>query len=291
MAVEQLGFLAFEVSDLGAWAKFAEGVLGMAVSETGGGLELRMDGHARRFFLSEGPRDDLVGLGWQCADEARLDGLVERLRADGCDVTEADPATRGVQRLVRFRDPARNPNEAYIGPELAEAPFESPLVTSGFVADALGLGHVALRAKDKAESYRFYTDVVGFRLSDHIVCEIFGYPVDMTFMHTNPRHHTLALGENLPKRLHHFMVEVRNIDDVGLAYDRVIRAGVTIHSTLGRHPNDRMFSFYAQTPSGFQFEMGWGGRLVDDATWTPTTHDCISEWGHHPPGMLRPRKR
>ena len=35
--------------------------------------------------------------------------------------------------------------------------------------------------------------------------------------------------------------------------------------TLGRHPNDRMFSFYAKTPSGFQFEFGWGGREVDDA--------------------------
>jgi hypothetical protein len=58
--------------------------------------------------------------------------------------------------------------------------------------------------------------------------------------------------------------------------------------TLGRHPNDRMFSFYARTPSGFQFELGWGGRQVDDATWTPTTYDHISEWGHHPPEFLAP---
>jgi hypothetical protein len=48
-----------------------------------------------------------------------------------------------------------------------------------------------------------------------------------------------------------------------------------------------MLSFYAMTPSGFQFEYGWGARLVDDATWTPEVHDRISEWGHHPPALLR----
>ncbi len=290
MSIQQLGFLAFEVTDLVAWAGFAERILGMGVTRTGAGLELRMDGHARRFFLTEGPRDDLTAMGWQMADDAALDALVERLRAEGCDVTEADPAERGVRRLVRFRDPARNPNEAYIGPTMGAAPFESALVPSGFVADGLGLGHLALRAKNRAESLRFYAEVVGFRLSDHIVCEVYGHPVSVSFLHTNARHHTLALGEGLPKRLHHFMIEARSIDDVGHAYDRVIRSDVTLQNTLGRHPNDRMLSFYADTPSGFQFEFGCGGRLVDDDTWEPMTHGCTSEWGHHPPGMLRPRK-
>ena len=48
------------------------------------------------------------------------------------------------------------------------------------------------------------------------------------------------------------------MDDVGLAFDRALRGGVRITQTLGRHPNDRMFSFYAKTPSGFHFELGWG---------------------------------
>ncbi|MFD0567797.1 hypothetical protein ACFQ2M_41870 [Kitasatospora saccharophila] len=33
------------------------------------------------------------------------------------------------------------------------------------------------------------------------------------------------------------------------------------------HPNDHMFSFYVRTPSGFSVEYGWGGLLIDDATW------------------------
>ncbi len=290
MGVEQLGYLAFEVSSLEAWRAFGTEILGVGVEQTSAGLELRLDGHRRRFFLTEGPADDLTALGWQLADDAALDALIERLGAGGHDVERLEPAARDVRRLVRFRDPAGNPNEAYVGPTLASEPFESPLMSSGFVADGLGLGHLALRAEDKAESLRFYTEVVGFALSDHIVCEVFGYPVDISFLHANPRHHTLALGEDLPKRLHHFMLEVRSIDDVGLALDRVLRHRVPLHNTLGRHPNDQMLSFYAETPSGFQFEIGWGGRLVDDETWTPTTHHCVSEWGHHHPSMLR-RKR
>ena len=76
------------------------------------------------------------------------------------------------------------------------------------------------------------------------------------------------------------------MDEVGLAYDRALKSGLRIMQTLGRHPNDRMFSFYAQTPSRFQFEFGWGGREVDDETWSPTTYDHISEWGHHPPQVV-----
>jgi hypothetical protein len=54
-----------------------------------------------------------------------------------------------------------------------------------------------------------------------------------------------------------------------------------------------MVSFYALTPSKFQFEFGWGGRVIgqdEDAAWQTSTYDHISEWGHHPPMVYAPRK-
>jgi hypothetical protein len=78
---------------------------------------------------------------------------------------------------------------------------------------------------------------------------------------------------------------------VGRAYDRCIRARVPIMNTLGRHPNDQMFSFYAFTPSGFQFEFGWGGRVVDADNHPPGAFDRISEWGHHPPALVGARAK
>lgn len=291
MNVTQLGYLAFEVRDVAAWERFATEVLGLEVSarRPDGGFELRMDAHRRRFVVLPGPADDLAFAGWQVGSAEGLEALAARLRAAGAPVvaaTEAEAAARGVARLVRFTDPAGVPSELYWGPALADAPFRSRVVRAGFVAGDLGLGHVVLGARSLADSQRFYCDVLGFRLSDHIRTSVYGHPVDMAFLHANARHHSLALGEGLKKRLHHFLVEVASMDEVGLAFDRALRGGVRIMQTLGRHPNDRMFSFYAKTPSGFQFEYGWGGREVDDATWEPTTYDRISEWGHHPPQLM-----
>ena len=88
----------------------------------------------------------------------------------------------------------------------------------------------------------------------------------------------------MPKRMHHFMLQLAELDGLGHAYDRCVKHGVAIAQTLGRHPNDRMVSFYAVTPSGFQVELGWGARTIDDATWRVETYDRLSEWGHRPPG-------
>jgi hypothetical protein len=82
------------------------------------------------------------------------------------------------------------------------------------------------------------------------------------------------------KRMWHFMLEVNSIDDVGAALDLASKAGVPVVSTLGRHSNDQMMSFYMSTPSGFEVEYGWGGRLVDDATWQVQRHDRGTLWGH-----------
>jgi len=57
------------------------------------------------------------------------------------------------------------------------------------------------------------------------------------------------------------------MDDVGATYDACTDKGVTITSTLGRHTNDRMTSFYMRTRSGFLVEYGHGGRLIDDERW------------------------
>jgi 2,3-dihydroxybiphenyl 1,2-dioxygenase len=295
-SVLSLGYLGIETKALDAWEEFATEVLGLSVQRrfSEGGFSLRMDSHADRLFVEPGQSDDVSVIGWQVENAAALVDIANRVERSGHPVangTADEAARRGVARLMRFADPAGIPTEIFYGPEKASEPFRSPLVTSGFVAEERGLGHVVVTAKNKEESARFYESVLGFRLSDHIRCEYFGFHVDLSFFHANTRHHSLAIGENQKKRIHHFMLEVASMDDVGLCFDRALRAGVPIMQTLGRHPNDRMFSFYAKTPSGIQFELGWGGRDVDDRTWQPTTYDHISEWGHHPPIAFAPRDR
>ena len=76
------------------------------------------------------------------------------------------------------------------------------------------------------------------------------------------------------KGLHHFMVELYSLDDVGQGYDLAQLEDGRVAYTLGRHTNDHVTSFYSHTPSGFFVEYGWGGRIIDPATWQPhETHD------------------
>jgi 2,3-dihydroxybiphenyl 1,2-dioxygenase len=292
----KLGYLVFEVSDLARWEKFATEILGLTVARRldDGSLALRMDDHEQRFLLTPGPADDLAALGWELASSAEMDAATKRLQAAGHEVRSGTPeeaARRRVAGLVKYVDPGGIPSEFFHGPAIAEEPFRSALVRSGFVTGDQGLGHAVISARSQDESKAFYRDVLGFRLSDHIICDLHGYKVNIAFFHANPRHHTIAFGDAQKKRIHHFMIEARSMDEVGLAFDRALRGGVRIINTLGKHPNDKMFSFYAKTPSGFQFEFGWGGREVDDATWQPATYDHISEWGHHPPELLAPKPK
>lgn len=282
----QLGFLHFEVSDLERWHSFMTQVLGLVSVGDG---RYTNDRHVWRFQLTEGPANDLVAVGWELEDDAALTSTLQRLKNAGIEVTEADASARMAERRFCLSDPAGTPLELVTGMATTDS-FRSEVVRSGFVADGLGLGHLVVTAPDKEASTEFYR-LLGVRHSDDIVCNFYGHAVDLSFFHVNPRHHSLAFGGPQAKRLHHFMVEARVMDEVGLAFDRALRHEVPIMQTLGRHPNDRMFSFYAKTPSGFQFEFGWGGREVDDATWTPTTYDRISEWGHHPPIVFAPRKK
>jgi 2,3-dihydroxybiphenyl 1,2-dioxygenase len=291
----RLGYLAIEARDLDAWEAFAVGVLGLqAARRADGTLVLRCDDWAQRFVVSQGAADDVTTIGWEVDDAASLDAMMARLKAANVEVTpgtDDEARNRRVARLVKLVDPAGTPLEVFYGAERAAAPFQSPHLVSSFVTGKQGLGHCVVVATDLEQSKRFYCDLLGFKLSDRIVCEIYGFPVDITFLHASARHHTVAIGAPPGKRIHHFMLEVASMDDVGLAFDRALRAGVRIIQTLGRHPNDRMFSFYGKTPSGFEFECGWGARTVDDATWVPTTYDHISEWGHHPPQVFAPKPR
>lgn len=282
-----LGQLGFEVRDPDAWARLATDVLGLAVVDRDErGFYLRMDDHHHRIRVDEGPADDLAFCGWEVPD---LAPVIAALDARGVTWEEGSPAAcalRRVERLVRFLDPAGIPVEAHVSPARAPTPFTSPLVRSGFKTGPLGLGHCVLAARDVAESVAFYGAVLGLRYSDRVATTIHGHVVDITFLHANPRHHSVAFPAPPGRRIHHFLLEVGAMDDVGLAFSRACAAGVEIVLTLGRHPNDRMFSFYARTPSGIEFEYGWGGVEIDDATWKPEVHRQISEWGHIPPAFI-----
>lgn len=286
MTISSLGYVGFKASDLAAWSEFGARILGlMPVDAPDGTLRFRIDAQAWRISVEPGDENDIAYAGFEVAGPGSLSDMAERLRGAGVEVGNGDPELlklRGVMGMITCRDPDGLAVEIYYGPtERRETPFVSPVGVSGFLTAGQGLGHIVLSAPDIARSRAFYSDILGFRLSDIIRMRLspeFG--IDLEFYHCNPRHHTLALAPlPMAKRLNHFMVQVDDLDDVGFALDRVNAAKIHVTNTLGKHSNDHMVSFYAETPSGFEVEYGWGAREVGE-DWRVVRHDKTSIWGH-----------
>nr|WP_239481986.1 VOC family protein [Pseudomonas insulae] len=284
-----MAYVGLGVSDLERWHWFATHILGMQVSKRDEhGISLRMDEYCQRFFLEQNPIDDLLVAGWQLRTAAELESYVAELRDKGVPVEALSDdllRRRMVEKAYSCQDPNGFTHEFFFGHTVAELAdsFRSPVLRGGFVTGDLGIGHILPFAKNGPQTVAFYRDVLKLRVSDYIREEIHpGVLVDATFFHTaTGRHHSIATAQApTPKVLNHFMVQVEQMDDVGLAYDRAVKAGIPIVLELGHHPNDKTFSFYAQTPSGFNFEMGWGGIVIDDANWEVRAYSEMSDWGH-----------
>jgi hypothetical protein len=171
-------------------------------------------------------------------------------------------------------------------------PSDRPLSmqTSGFVTDDnVGMGHVAITSKEPSSLLGFARRTFGARLSDHIDARMSGIDLEITFLRVNARHHSMAVAKTkkvrldpIRTRIQHVNVQVATLEDLTQAYVRSRQLGFRIALGVGQHTNDRELSFYAFTPSGFEFEVGWNPILVDEDNWTPMRHEGISIWGHQP---------
>ncbi len=294
--ISALGYMVVCASNLEEWASFASDIVGAQPRRNGenGALAIRLDEFAYRILVIEGEDEDLFAAGWDLETEEALKSFIGTLRNRGMEITLGDDALRDVRQVEKLYwcvDPDGLRHEFYFGlrcGSMADPFMSKGLVGPGFLTGPLGAGHFVHNARSYEATLRFYRDVLGLRLSDFIRqtdTPVPGNTVEVAFLHTRTgRHHSVAIAV-LPdsKRTHHLMVELQSLDDVGLAYDRCLAQGVPIQMGIGHHPNDRMTSFYMETPSGFALEYGWGAIVVDDENWSVKSYSILSDWGHRPP--------
>ena len=279
MPVMGLGYVGLEARDLDAWRRFATEVLAMQVIERGAEvLALRMDERCQRVLIQRGDNDAAAFFGFEASDAQALHATTAKLEAVGVNVTRASEqelALRRVEAMAWCRDPSGNRIEIFYGQAMGEGALTLPRPHGGFRSGPLGMGHAVFHVEDIDAASRFYRELLEFRLSDYMV-----KPYRLMFLRANPRHHSVVLLQSPKNGVHHVMFEVLALDDVGRSYDAALE-NWRIGQTLGRHANDWVLSFYAFCPAGFMMEVGWGGRTVDEATWTAreVTHGG-SMWGH-----------
>ena len=122
------------------------------------------------------------------------------------------------------------------------------------------IGHVVLNCRDLEASVKFYTQVLGFKISD-----IYGddmVPGGMVFMRFNSDHHGVALIGSLPDsspniELHHMAFAVSTLDEVFRAREHLERNNVPI-IVEGRRRAGVQIAVEFADPDGHMLEIYWG---------------------------------
>ena len=280
MHPQALGYVGIRAKDTEDWSGYGRDLLGLQlVDKSRSGLAFRMDDRKQRIVIDADGGEGIKFFGWEVADAAALDALAGDLERKGIAVARGSRALadeRRVADLIVLNDPVGNRVEIFHGAEVAADAFRPGRNISGFRTGALGLGHVVLHVERFEDVMAFYRDTLGFKVSDYFL-----RPYPVYFFHVNPRHHSLAFAATGKNAVHHMMLELYSLDDVGQGYDLASAEDGRLAVTLGRHCGDWVTSFYTWTPSAFMVEYGWGARSIDVASWQPSERkEGPSLWGH-----------
>jgi len=148
------------------------------------------------------------------------------------------------------------------------------------------IGHVVLYVADLARATRFYTEVLGLKVSDTYPDSMM--PGGMVFLRFSTDHHGIALvGAAGPKParvgLHHMAFEVATLDEVFRARDYLQMQGATI-VYQGRRRAGCQIAVEFLDPDGHHLEVYWGldqigsdGRARSAEEWrqTMTLEDAV----------------
>jgi catechol 2,3-dioxygenase len=138
------------------------------------------------------------------------------------------------------------------------------------------ISHVVLNSAHTDDQVPFFTDVLGFQLSDssHM----------MEFLRCSADHHSIAIFRNNGPSLNHVAYEVPNMDGLMRGAGRLKQNGFDIEWGVGRHgPGNNVFSYFIE-PDGFVAEYTTELDQLDDATHVPQGPDY---WQKVAPGPDR----
>jgi 2,3-dihydroxybiphenyl 1,2-dioxygenase len=285
-----LGYIVIETDRFADWRRFGRDAIGMHLDEAlRDVMRFRLDDNECRFLLRRGPAEDVTALGWHIDDHRTFDEILTRVSRHGVPIKEGtaeEAALRGVERLMRFPGPNGLVQEIFVRARRSDTPPDMA-VRGGFVTGEGGIGHVAVTSKKPHQIRGYYNTVFDARLTDYIDETISGLKFKIRFLRVNQRHHSVAIAavNRLPinpirTRVQHLNIQVAELDDMTASYQRVKELGFHMALAVGQHTNDKELSYYAMTPSGFEWEVGWNPIVVDEKTWEPSTHQGISIWGH-----------
>lgn len=255
---------------------------GDAFSTADGGEQLRIRHSPHRRLLS-------LGVGVDDPDDldritASLAGLGVSGHRDGGTLRTADPVT-GLDVLVSVSPRLHQtptPTPAYNAPgDAARAGTRAPGIDRPGRVRPRKLGHVVFGSTDQAATQRFFTEGLGFKISDEA-------PGLASFLRCSTDHHNVLVQQAPTSFLHHTSWEVDDVDEVGRGATSMLEGHPERHTWgLGRHYIGSNFFWYLRDPAGnFSEYYSDIDCIPDDQIWEPRVvagEKSLYAWGPPPP--------
>ena len=280
LGVHSLDRFNFAVPDVEAARKFYSS-FGLDTKAEGDALHIHTHGHSHRWgSVVEGSRKKLqfISFGGYEDDLPRF-----RERLDALRVPRIEPPPGVESNGLWFRDPDGTPIEIRVAeksspnekssfdmPPGPAAVANAPSCSTKPLVRPRRLAHMLVFTRDIPATIKFYSEILGLRLSDRSGDMI-------AFMHGihGSDHHMIAFVKAEGAGLHHLSWDVPSINEIGLGAMQMADKGFVAGWGLGRHVLGSNYFHYVRDPWGSYAEYS------SDIDYIPVDHDWKS--GDHPP--------
>ena len=228
--VLRVGHATFTTPDLEREVAYYSDVLGLIVTERDKNRAfLATRTGVEAISLERGDKPALTRLSFQVAPDADFSAYSRELSEHGIKSEQRNGVSPGAARALVFTDLKGTLIELYSDYVFARDDGKQAAITP------LKLGHVAHRVDDVQKTVKFYTEVLGFRVSDW-------HADTFAFLRCGSDHHTVNFVYDAVPKLHHIAFEVKDWPEIHRACDFLARnkfiwcggRGVTSSATMSR---------------------------------------------------------
>jgi catechol 2,3-dioxygenase-like lactoylglutathione lyase family enzyme len=241
--VRRLGHATLTTPDLERQVSYYADILGLRVIErdrdraylaTRTGLEA--------IVLERGEEVALTRLGFQVAPGSDLEALARELGALGIKTERRSGISPGVAAAITFPDIKGTVIELFADYSFAADDGVQAVITP------LKLGHVAYRVTNVQEVTKFYTDVLGFRVSDW-------RDTTFAFLRCNTDHHTVNFVADPVPQLHHIAFEVKDWPEIHRGCDFLAKNDIRLVWGPARHIIGHNIAAYHRNSDNVRVEL------------------------------------
>jgi len=244
----QLGFIALDVADLESTVRFYQDVVHFEVSEERGGVVYMTGGREHHWLaLKQSKTPGLNRVAFEMNNLSDLETMEARLRSAGVAVERGSAlAKERVDQYIRFPDPDGITIELFADMITLPAP-----PTYSHRVHTQKLLHTVLLERDINRSLKFYTELLGFQISDWV-------ERTAAFMRCGDHyHHSLGVFGTGGTRtaIDHMCILVPTLDDLMRARANVLALNVPLRNDLLRHaPSGSMGIYLRDEANNFVIE-------------------------------------